>query len=622
MRTVLDNKRINASRIAAWLIPASSFWLVLAFKIPYSFTRYFHRYVLIVFLIVLLLYYLSFRLRGNVGIFAGLGLTMLLVSLTLSYMWTSGYSDNFVIGGLLPYKDAKNYYLGANLILNGFPIRYAGQAVERPLFPGFLSSLLLLTGQSLKITQALLAQLAGLGLYLSVRPIRKVMGALPASLYMAYMYFYLQPNIGFTISELLGFTAGCLAFALLWYVTQNRKWFDLLLGLIVLLVAVSARAGAFLIFPLLALWVGLLFRGTKRFSFVAVAGVLVAIVLGYLAINSVYPRLLGVPEGSSFSNFAYALYGQVRGGIGWHSAINELGSRNPSLVYQATLDYFLAHPLDYAVGIAKAYRDFFSPGLNSIFMFGGNVSWYAFDLVLWGLTIALIVRGLFLLISRARNNLSSLLLAGFLGILVSIPFLPPIDGGMRFYASTMPFFFVLPAIGSSRSFLNDDLPAENQTDSHFLVFASIILLVLIVLLPPVVLRTSGNAEYALPDCPSDQRPFAIRVNPGSYIDLVQNGKSACGLIPKVCFDDFLSNNTELGKDDFYKELNLQASFSNANVRIIPTINLSGGAFQYYLASNAEVLQGSSGKILLGCATRISTENQRIFKIESFQVADR
>ena len=65
---------------------------------------------------------------------------MLLLALTLSFLWTSGFSDNFVIGGLLPYKDAKNYFLGANLLLNGCLIRNAGQALGRPLFSGFLSS--------------------------------------------------------------------------------------------------------------------------------------------------------------------------------------------------------------------------------------------------------------------------------------------------------------------------------------------------------------------------------------------------------------------------------------------------------------------------------------------------
>ena len=179
MSVVFDVKRIRLSRVLSWLIPALSFWLVLGFAIPYSWTQYFHYFVLSVFLVVSVLFYISFRLQGDWSVLAGFGLTMLLFALTVSYLWTSGFSDNFLISGLLPYKDAKNYYLGANLLLNGLPIRVAGQAMGRPLFPGFLSSLLMLTGQNLKISLAVLAQLAGIGVFISARQIRQVMGALP-----------------------------------------------------------------------------------------------------------------------------------------------------------------------------------------------------------------------------------------------------------------------------------------------------------------------------------------------------------------------------------------------------------------------------------------------------------
>ena len=192
MGALLNIKRMNINKVGAWLVPVTLFWLVLAFEIPYSFTQYFHRYDLIVFLSIAVLYYLSFCSKDNQSFLTVLSLTMLLFALTLSYLWTSGFSDNFLIGGLLPYKDAKNYYLGANLLINGLPIRVAGQAVGRPLFPGFLSSLLLLTGQNLKIALAILAQLAAIGLYLSARQIRKLMGALAGTLYITFMYFYFQ----------------------------------------------------------------------------------------------------------------------------------------------------------------------------------------------------------------------------------------------------------------------------------------------------------------------------------------------------------------------------------------------------------------------------------------------
>ena len=113
----VENK-LNAGMIISVLIPLFLYWIVLILKIPYSFSRYFSIYSVGLFLLVLLLYYLSFRMPDGYRVLAGLGLTMLLFGLALSYKWTSGYSDNGLIGGLLPYKDAKNYYFGANLILN------------------------------------------------------------------------------------------------------------------------------------------------------------------------------------------------------------------------------------------------------------------------------------------------------------------------------------------------------------------------------------------------------------------------------------------------------------------------------------------------------------------------
>lgn len=612
MRAVLDFKRINVSSAVSWLIPVSAFWLTLAFEIPYSFTRYFHLFIPVVFLGALFLFYLAFRLKGDLSVLTGLGLIMLLFALTLSFFWTSGFSDNFLIGGLLPYKDAKNYYLGANLLLNGLPIRAAGQALGRPLFPGFLSSLLLLTGQNLKITLAVLLQLAGIGLYLSARQVRQAMGALAGALYIASMYFYFQLFAGYAISESLGFIGGSFGCALLWRAAQNRKWFDLLLGFGVLMVAVSARAGAFLIFPLLALWAGRLFRGTKRFSLLPVIAVLAILAAGYFIVNTVYPRMLGVPEGASFGNFAYTLYGQVRGGIGWHSAIDELGTRDPTRVYQAAWTIFLSDPSGFIQGAAKAYADFFLPGAGSIFMFGSDMP----GIILWLPTIIIMLRGLYGLVFRLRSDLSTLLLAGFTGIFLSVPFLPPIDGGSRFYASSMPFFFMPLSVGLSR-FIPDEQPAPAEKhELLFLRFISVSLLALTVLLPPMTLCTSSLPALNAPTCSAEQRPFVIKINRGSYIDLVRDENTSCGLATEICLDDFRKHNTEIRIDDFYQELDSLADSFPAGMRIAPTVNLLDGYLRYFVIPGGRMLAGSSGELLSGCAARIQTENQRIFLVES------
>jgi hypothetical protein len=616
MRFMLARTRTIPSRVAAWFVPVILFWLVLAVEIPYAYSRYFHQFYLVVFLVLLLLFYGLFRLKGDLSVFAVLGLIMILLALGLSYLWTSGYSDNFLIAGLLPYKDTKNYYLGATLLLNGWPIRVAGQALGRPLFPGFLSSLLLLSAGNLKVAVAVLAQLTGVGMFLSARQVRRGMGALAGTLFVTFMYFYFQLYVGYTMSEALGFIGGCFGFVLLWNAASKRSWFDLLLGFGLLMVAVSARAGAFFIFPLFALWAGWAFRGAKRFSMLVFAIALIIIVAGYLSVNTVYPRLLGIREGSSFGNFAYTLYGQVRGGMGWHSAIEELGTRNPSLVYQAAWDAFLATPSGFLGGVLRAYADFFLPGLGSIWTFGDSAS----DLVLWCFSIILMLRGLYLLGFRHRSAISALLLAGWVGVFLSIPFLPPVDGGNRFYASTMPFFFVLLAAGVGRVPPGEG-PAPVQNEQIFLRFVSVSLLALTVLLPPLTLRASRRPAINLGDCPLEERPFAIRVNQGSYIDFVPDDTTSCGLAPEICFNDFRRHNTEMQIDDFYQELDALASSAQPRLRLIPTINLLDGNFQYFVATGSALLAASPNELLAGCAIRIQTENQRIFLVNSVKPLD-
>ena len=208
-----------------------------------------------------------------------------------------------------------------------------------------------------------------------------------------------------------------------------------------------------------------------------------------------------------------------------------------------------------------------------------------------------------------------MLLAGFVGIFLSIPFLPPIDGGNRFYASTMPFFFAALSVGVVRFSLGG-IPATAKSELFFLRAASVSLLGLTVLLPPLTLRAGSLPTLNEPICPPDQRPFVISIHPGSYINLIRDENTSCGLAPNICYDDFLKHNSEMQIDDFYQELDSLVSESQIGVQLIPTINLLDGYFQYFVSTDPKVLGSTSQKLLSGCATRILTENQRIFVIES------
>lgn len=603
--------------------PMLFYWVILLLGVPISITRYFFAYSSGLFLVVLISYYISFRLPNQYGVLASLGLTMLLLAFTLSFKWSSGYSNNEIIGGLLPYKDGNNYYMGSTMILNGVPLVDMNQATERPLFPGFIASILFITGHNLKTTVAAIFQLVGIGIYLSARQVHRSYGALASGLFASFLYFYIQPMVGHLMSETLGVLLGCLAFTLMWISVGRTRWQNLALATFVLMVGVSARAGTFFIFPALALWMGWALRSEKRFSWKVTIIALGGMVIGYILVNSIFARLVGIPPGSSFGNFSYALYGQVRGGAGWHSAIEDLGTRDPSIVYRAAFDFFLDHPISLFIGFAKSYRDFFLAGDPGIFPFGNYTLQNAPGIALWLATLYLLIRGGIHLISDIRSSHSSLLLAGFVGIVLSIPFLPPIDGGARFYASATPFFFVLPAMALSL-FLkkidrNGSMKGGWAGDWKTPQIISIVALVLTMIMP-VVLYTARSSsqisDHGMPQCQAEQEPFVIEFHPGSYIDLVENTPSRCHGVPSVCFDDFISNNPEKGTDDFYRELIDLTKKADSVARIIPAVDWLENKPHYFYLSNDKLRTGLEFGLLSGCAIQIRTKYQSIYKVES------
>lgn len=605
--------------IASILATLLLFIGVLSLRVPPSIGRFFALYSAAFFILVLLLYYFSMRWNGAWAVFASLAFTAMLFALPLEYKWTSGFSDNFLIGGLLPYKDAKNYYYGANLILHGLPLERAGQATERPVFAGFLSVILLLAQQDFKLALAIMTGLVGLSFYLSIRVVRATMGAGGAAVYATLGYFYFQPMIGYNMSELAGFGLGCLALALLVRAAHNPNYPELFMGLACMLVAVSARAGTFLIFPLLVLWGGLLMRGTRSYSFRAALLALLVLGCTFLVVNMLFPRLLGVPPGSAFGNFSLVLYGQVHGGTGWHKAIEDLGTRDPAIVYRAIWQFFLAHPLSLLIGAAKSYAEFFLPGAPSIFAF--PLSGDLLGLVFWAAIVILMLAALVGILRTPRDGMSSLMLAAFVGILLSIPFLPPIDGGARFYASTVQFLFVLPALAipqrRAQTAPSLELPRQNPA----LWYSAAAVLAVIIVVPVLIRDLARHVAADGPSCPGGQQAFAAEVSPNSYIDLIPDGQGPCGLVPSVCLSSFRSNGASDPLDDFYVKLMSLTGSATSAIRLAPSTNMLDSSFHYLIMTGPEVqqLRSSSPRLVLGCATEVRTQNQSIFQVESMEL---
>lgn len=614
--------RKRKETIISLLIALLLYLAVLFAPIPYSFSAFFTTYSPLLFLLILGLYTLVFQRQGYWGWSLGLFFTAILFALVLSFLWRSGYSDNKIIGGLLPYKDAYYYYNGARLILDGVLLpEYTVQAAGRPLFPGFMASLLLLTGKNLQISMIILIGLLWLTTYLSARSIYAAFGAFPAALYSTLIFLYTQSQIGFLHTEVHGLILGNLGFILIWQVSEKRDFRKLLFALIVLMVAISARAGAFFIFPMLALWAGWFFKGSKKFSWTVFSGSLFVIAISFFSFNTLFSRLVVEPGNQNFGNFAYTLYGQIHGGTGWNRAIRDMGTRDPEIIMEASLQFFKAHPLSLFIGMAKSYRDFFFPQGSGIFSFyGSKPPWL--DTVFWLSGIFLLMLAIIRSIRKIKVPINALLLASFIGILLSIPFLPPIDGGRRFYASTMPFFFAFMVLAMAPRKRNSQTP-----EASFSLVSPLagLLLLMTVVMPLFIFYLSPEREITEPSCPADQVPYAVRVDPGSYIQIAStSSNTSCGDHQILCLDDFEKNGAEKNIDLLFQELVAQTELQGDVTRIFTANNLAlNGRLHFFISADELLEKVSPRTTITGCATELILVEMKsrpiLYKIESVTI---
>jgi hypothetical protein len=602
--------------IAAALIPVVVYVATLWIPIPPSLSGVVFSYSTLGFLLTFLLYFLSFRLPSAYRWTASASLTMLLLGVTVSFLWHSGFSDDKIIAGLLPFRDAFDYYNGAKWILGGELIKSINEGASwRPLYPGFLASLLWLTGQNLQWTLGIQVALAGLCFSVSAQHVQSRLGPAAAAFYLTLLFFYIQPLIGTAYTETLGLALGCLGFVLLWSAGESRSLVRLIGGLVMLMIAVSERAGAFFVFPVLVLWAGWAFRGAGRFSLRHAGISLLTVTLTYLVVNTVYDRLMVEPGSFAFGNFAFTLYGQVTGGSGYHKAFEDLGVRNPAIILRAAERFFVAHPIGFVAGAAKAYRDFFYIERGALSLGPAG------DVLVWIIGSLLLLLGIFQSVRKINLPQYSLLIAAFIGILLSVPFLPPIDGGIRIYASTMPFVYALPAVGISLLVNRPRSDEESRSAAWPVWLSSAVLVGAVVILPVLILRFSARAGKTAAQCPAGQVSFQVSPGRGSYIDLVPAGAGSCGRLPEVCLSDFRAYSQSNDPGDVQVYENLTGAASAAPLAVFAGNDLVGGRPHLFVGphSGFDVLPPNA--LISGCATETLIKGRpSIYSIQSLNDA--
>lgn len=520
----------------------------ISLAVRYGFTR--------VVVAIILLFYLPYRQSGWTGTLASLSLTLILFALPLSALWNSGISDGTIIGGLLPWSDASSYYWDARRLVEGGT--FSEVSSRRPIFPGMLAALLGLTQQNFQVTLAILVAITTISCFLFAREIKRSHGTVAGLLVLTILFLFYRLFIGKSMTENLGLALGAVGFALLWGGARHRQLNYCLFGLFLLTLALNARAGAFFILPAIILWGAWSFREAAHFSPRFLLGGVSVVLLGFI-LNSIMFKFIGSPNGMIFSNFSYVLYGLIVGSD-WtqvtidHPEINALNEPEHSKrIYALAIEALRTHPLGLVIGSLRAWKQFLLG--HYVFSYINNLKANLFLQVLSLVALWACYR-------QRQEPTACLMLATTLGILVSVPCVPPWDVEvMRAYAATLPIVALLPALGLA--FIIEQMkgkplvkvPSQDES-SQFLIGFSIIFTVFIVVAPITTKVLSRIPQLANVSCPDGTPALYVRVTPGSVIKLVSDNSIRQTYLPKVRLIDFRNGLTNFGRGypDIAKEL--------------------------------------------------------------------
>lgn len=566
----------------------------------------------------------AYALRGYLGKLVSLTVTLAAFALSLAGLWASGETNSLIVSGLLPWSDAAGYYGCANLLLEGE--RLTPFCSSRPFFSGFLSLLLQLCGRNLSLTVAVMVLIAALCCYIAAQAVRRTHGALPAALLLVILLFFYRRYAGTTMSENIGLPLGALGFALLWQ-SEGHELARMLIGIALITLGLFARLGPFFVVPLLMLWVGWTKRGTKHFGWNAFWASAV-VIASFMAVNWLVFQTFGSLRGALFSKLAPALYSVTVNG-NWtqvyedHPEIKQFSEGEQSkIIYRLILENISNQPALLLKGILAQYGALFSNTWYSAYgyLLDPRRKWYN-PLIQYPLFV---LDGIALVFAwkRRQQPLMTLLLAVTLGLLLSVPFVPPLNTSqLRTYAAVIPILGVLPGVGLSflaekmpfaQSHKRSVQPFSGQTD-----LALAIILIAAITITPFIMRVFVKPlEYPKTNCPSNMQTISVFWARGSSVTIMPENSFFVDWLPYFHQERFTRLLHGMSQMDFVEEMEKLETPAT----LLRALDLRSKQLTFIIAPTH--LIPSEGALLTLCGNwRESTAGRRYKLFDVVQVID-
>jgi len=555
--------------------------------------------------------YLGFRLDHSQSGWLSFTPAALLFGLSLGGLWTNAFSEMQVVSGMLYFSDASQYSFDTLRLLNGLP--FSSFSARHPLPTLFTALLLWITGKNLQLTLAILVFICALCVYLAGREISRTFGPLPAAIFILSLFLFYRRFTGILDSENLGLALGCLSFTFFLHATRHRQPASLV-GMLLLSLALAARPGAFLILPAVLVWFILGSQGApySRLKRAALGGLILSSGFTLTYITNAW---LAEPGSRMYSNLAYTVYGIAQGGKGWEQFLKDFPeyAQQPTVIaeqfaYQQAARLFSEHPQATLQGLLRSFTGYFSLEDQSLFGFlcGGEITAFnqtatpAKQLLYRGVRLVFLFLsavGLWKERKKAANFLALAILSGWF---LTLPLVPAEDAGMmRVFAASMPYLILLPASGlasvsrglsilpkriirranfrSPEPGSADDRNQSPQSEAGTSLLNDLCAFALIMLLfsGPLlfrILRANHQPVIYHPSCQPGKIFYAIEINQGSFITLVEEGIETKSHFPEIQYTDYLKSISQFHRPESIEPLaGLPSGILLAN-----TINLTDG----------------------------------------------
>jgi len=180
-----------------------------------------------------------------------------------------------------------------------------------------------------------------------------------------------------------------------------------------------------------------------------------------------------------------------------------------------------------------------------------------FVYISWLVVCFFSVYALFHSFLNLKNKLNIFIILMFIGILISVPFAPPIDSeSMRTYAATIPVVMLLPSMGIAKllkniNFYNKSKFTINQElNQYLMIIFSSIMVSLIILIPIFIKILNKPFILQVNQCTGQKIPILFKLNYGSYVTITPDD-TMCGDTPNLCLSKFI-NNGSVGLVEIYQ----------------------------------------------------------------------